>query len=284
MTDWIRKGTGEEIKERESNGVTYLYFPALEETGLVRHAFSTRMGGVSKGCFSSMNFSFSRGDDPDDVRENYRRMASAIGVEYDSFVVSEQEHTTNLLTVTEELKGSGVLFERPYRAIDGLLTCTKGITLVTFYADCIPLYFLDPVKEAIALSHSGWKGTLSEMGRITAERMKHEFGSRPEDLIVCIGPGICRDCYEIGEEVAEKFRKGFTAGNADEILSGYHDGHWQLDLWHANELVLLKAGVLPQHIHISDICTRCNSDRLYSHRASGERRGNLAAFLELKLS
>ena len=282
MAEWIRKGASADMMEREEAGVTYLYFPALDELGMVRHAFSTRLGGVGKGCFSTMNFSFSRGDDPEAVHENYRRMARAIGVSEDSFVVSEQEHTTNLLAVTEKDRGSGVLFPRPYRAIDGLLTDRPGVTLVTFYADCIPLYFVDPVKRAIALSHSGWKGTLAEMGRVTVERMKSEYGSEPENIVACIGPGICRDCYEIGTEVAEKFRTGFRAGKPEQILSGFHDGHAQLDLWEANRLILLSAGIRPDHIRVAGICTHCNSKLLFSHRASGESRGNLAAFLALK--
>jgi len=268
--------------EKEEEGVPFLYFPALEQTGIVKHAFSTRMGGVSSGCFSTMNFSFSRKDDPEHVRENYRRMAKALQVEENSFVLSEQEHTTNLLVVTEPYKGAGVLFERPYHAIDGLLTDIPGITLVTFYADCIPLFFVDPVNRAIALSHSGWKGTLMEMGKVTAERMHREYGTKPEDLIVCIGPGICKNCYEVGEEVARKFREGFHASDPELVLSDPHNGHWQLDLWTANRYILEKAGICPEHIHVSNICTRCNCDKLFSHRVTGEARGNLAAFLALK--
>ena len=151
---------------KESAGVTYLSFPALENTGLVSHAFSTRLGGVSKGDYATMNFSFTRGDNRDDVLENYARMARALGVEREKMVLTYQTHTVNVRQVTEEDAGKGVVRERDYTDVDGLITDIPGITLVTFFADCVPLYFLDPVHRAIGLSHSGWRGTVKGMGRV----------------------------------------------------------------------------------------------------------------------
>lgn len=270
------------VKEKHANGVPYLYFPALEETGCVVNGFSTRLGGVSRGDWATMNFSFTRGDDPEAVRENYRRMAAALGVDVNRMVLSHQTHTTNVRRVTEEDAGKGVVRERDYTDVDGLITDVPGITLVTFYADCVPLYFVDPVRRAIGLSHSGWRGTVNRMGRVTVEAMGKAFGSDPKDIVACIGPSICRDCYEVGPEVAEAFENAFEPAKHSEILEEKPDGKFLLDLWRANAIVMEEAGILPERIHVTDICTHCNPELLYSHRRTGERRGNLCAFLSLK--
>ena len=272
----------ETVKEKHANGVPYLYFPALEETGCVVNGFSTRLGGVSRGDWATMNFSFTRGDDPEAVRENYRRMAAALGVDVNRMVLSHQTHTTNVRRVTEEDAGKGVVRERDYTDVDGLITNVPGITLVTFYADCVPLYFVDPVRRAIGLSHSGWRGTVNRMGRVTVEAMGKAFGSDPKDIVACIGPSICRDCYEVGPEVAEAFENVFEPAKHSEILEEKPDGKFLLDLWRANAIVMEEAGILPERIHMTDICTHCNPELLYSHRRTGERRGNLCAFLSLK--
>ena len=267
---------------KENAGVTYLSFPALEKTGLVSHAFSTRLGGVSKGDYATMNFSFTRGDNRDDVLENYARMALALGVEREKMVLTYQTHTVNVRQATEEDAGKGVVRERDYTDVDGLITDIPGITLVTFFADCVPLYFLDPVHRAIGLSHSGWRGTVKGMGQVTAEAMKDAFGSRPEDLIACIGPSICADCYEVGPEVAEEFEHAFAPKYHSSILEKKPNGKYQLDLWKANQIVLEEAGLKSENISVTNICTHCNPDLLFSHRRSAERRGNLCAFLCLK--
>lgn len=280
--NWKRKEGKEQLEYREKGGVYYLSFPILENSGLVKHGFSTRFGGVSEGCYSTMNFSFSRGDEKEHVLENYRRIANALGVDENRMVLSHQTHTTNVRVVTAEDAGKGVIKERDYRDVDGLITNVPGITLVTFYADCVPLYFLDPVHKAIGLSHSGWRGTVKRMGQVTIEAMGRNYGTKPEDVIACIGPSICQDCYEIGEEVAEEFKTGFDPGYWEELLLDKKNGKYQLDLWRANELIFLEAGIRPEHIQITDICTHCNPDALFSHRSAGDGRGNLAGFLCLK--
>ena len=279
--EWNRKGKKPVLIQKNKKDVVYLSFPLLENSRLVKHGFSTRMGGVSEGIFSSMSFGYARGDNPEAVMENYRRMAEALGVEAEKMVVSYQTHTTNIRRVTKEDAGKGVFYPREYRDVDGLMTNEPGLTLVTIYADCVPLYFLDPVNRAIALSHSGWRGTVNRMGQKTMEKMKNCFGSKPEELLCAIGPSICRECYEVGQDVAEAFRLEFP-GYRTDILEEKGNGKYLLDLWKANERVLLDAGVQKEHIEITDICTCCNPDYLFSHRASGGKRGNLGAFLCLK--
>ncbi len=261
--------------------IPLLSFPLFEQTGMVKHGFTTRLGGVSEGIFSALNLSFTRGDKREAVEENYRRLAEALEVEYGSFVCSDQTHTTNVLRVGREDAGNGVLRERKYTDIDGLITNEEGVTLITFYADCVPLYFADPVHRAIGLSHSGWRGTAGRMGKVTLEKMQKEFGTNPADVICAIGPSICQNCYEVSEDVAEAFRREF-AGREEEILINKGNGKYQLDLWKANEIVLTEAGILPEHLEVTNICTCCNPKLLFSHRASQGKRGNLAAVLALK--
>ena len=263
------------LEERETCGVPYLVYPLLEETGIVTHAFSTRLGGVSKGPWATMNLSGTRGDDPEAVEENKRRMARALGVRVGDLTYTHQTHTTNVAVAREADRGTR------FMETDGLITNVPGLCLVTFYADCVPLYFVDPVHKAIGLSHSGWRGTVGKMGKVTVEKMKKTFGTDPKDLVAAIGPSICQDCYEVSGDVAVEFERAF-AGHGHEILIAKENGKYQLDLWKANEIVLLDAGVLPEHIEITDICTCCNPDLLFSHRASHGKRGNLGAFLCLK--
>lgn len=258
-----------------------LHYPLLNELDIVEHCFTTRLGGVSEGVCSSLNLSFSRGDDPKAVMENYRRVAETFSKTVDDFVCTGQTHTTNVLRVGKEEKGYGVTREKPYTDVDGLITNEPGVILSTFYADCVPLYFVDPVNKAIGLSHSGWRGTVGRMGQKTLEAMRDAFGTKPEDVYAAIGPSICQECYEISEDVAMHFYEEFQ-GHGDEILINKGNGKYQLDLWKTNEIVLLEAGILPEHLAVTNICTCCNSEVLFSHRASQGKRGNLAAFLMLK--
>ena len=261
--------------------VPLLRFPVLEETGVVEHCFTTRLGGVSEGIYTSMNLSFTRGDKEEAVQENYGRIAQCMGASKDAFVCSDQTHTTNIKKVTKEDAGCGVTRPKTYQDVDGLITNVPGLVLSTFFADCVPLYFVDPVHRAIGMSHSGWRGTVGRMGRATILAMGQEYGTKPEDLICAIGPSICKDCYEVSEDVAEAFAAEFK-GQEEKILEAKGNGKYQLDLWKANEIVLLEAGVKKSHLAVTNLCTCCNPELLFSHRASHGKRGNLGAFLRLK--
>ena len=231
--------------QRELDGMEYLVFPALEETGMVRHMFGTRVGGVSEGKYATVNFSYTLGDRPECVDENYRRAA-------------------RILTRDGDIG--------------------PGLVLTTFHADCPPVYIVDPVRRAIGLAHSGWKGTIGEISRCTLERMTEEYGTRPEDCICAIGPSICQDCYEVSSDVADRFREQYRerVWDFDILQSGKMPGKYQLGLWKAIRMILLDCGVLPEHISVTDICTKCNCGYLYSHRITGFERGNMAAFLSIR--
>ncbi|MCM1088166.1 MAG: peptidoglycan editing factor PgeF [Muribaculaceae bacterium] len=269
--------------ERRKNGeVEYLTFPLLEETGLVRHLFSTRLGGVSEGIFSSMNLSYTRGDKKEAVDENYRRIADTLGCRVEDIVCSDQTHTTNIRVMDERDRGKGVFYPKDYSDVDGMITKTTGVVLATFYADCVPLFFIDTKQKAIGLSHSGWRGSVGRIGARTVEAMSREYGTKPEDIVAAIGPSICRDCYEVGGEVAAVFLQEFSKpGQAEAILYEKGNDKYWLDLWKANQIVLEEAGVHTDRIQVTDICTCCNPDYLFSHRASHGKRGNLGAFLGL---
>ena len=279
MYQIIRKGTAgqEVVKQNRMGELEFLTFPALTKTGMVGHLFTTRTGGVSTGDCASMNLSFTRGDLREAVMENYRRVCQVLSVAPEDVVASVQTHTTNIRHVTVADRGKGVLYPQDYQDIDGLVTDEPGVVLACFFADCVPLYFVDPVKHAIGLAHSGWRGTVNRMGECMVRRMQEDFGSNPQNLIAAIGPSICRDCYEVSEDVAQEFAEQFAG--TEVVTPGIKAGKYQLDLWLANKIILTRAGVLEEQIYVTDICTCHNPDYLFSHRASHGRRGNLAAFL-----
>lgn len=276
----------------------YLTFPGLEELNMISHLFTTREGGVSGGMYRSLNLSYTRGDDPARVTENYRRVAQALGCAPEDIVCSQQTHTTNIRRITEADRGKGVTRPLDYADVDGLITDVPGIALATVYADCVPLYLVDPVCPAIGLAHAGWRGTVACMGACMVKAMEEQFGTCPENLRAAVGPSICWECYEVGEEVAAAFRplqEGlaetfteirksglFSARDCMLLREGKSRGKYQLNLWLANLAVLRASGIPLENISVTDICTCHNPEYLFSHRASHGKRGNLGAFLMLK--
>lgn len=284
MISLIRKDCKEHMQVQQFKQIPYLTFPSLEETGLVRHLFSTREGGVSTGIYASMNLSYSRGDDKEAVDENFRRIAEIFDSTPERMVCSRQTHTTNIRLVTEADCGKGVTKETDYEDIDGLITDTPEIILCTFYADCVPLYFVDKKHKAIGLAHSGWRGTVNRMGEHVVRAMHEAFDTLAEDIVAAVGPSICQDCYEIGEEVADEFKENFQGDWKQILKTGRKEGKYQLNLQEVNRMILENAGIPADKIAVTDLCTCCNSKVLFSHRASGGKRGNLGAFMELRKS
>lgn len=285
---YMPKRTGEkpvlELKDYAlSNGdkLPLFKFPMLEQLNIIEHCFTTRLGGVSRGHLETLNLSYTRGDEKEHVDENFKRVAEALKTEVSNFVFTDQTHTTNVIFVGAAERGSGITKRRPYTDVDGLVTNEPGVVLSTFFADCVPLYFVDPVHKAIGMSHSGWRGTVGRMGARTLEKMKQEFGTEPKDVYAAIGPSICQSCYEVSEDVAGEFKKEFT-GHESSILLDKGNGKYQLNLWESNRIIFEEAGILPEHLAVTDVCTCCNPKLLFSHRASRGFRGNLGAFLFLK--
>ena len=277
-----RNGSKSIVRIQEKNGVYWLTYPRLEEEKEFLHGFSTRLGGVSKEHLYSMNLSFARGDREENVRENFQRIAHAVGFQAEKMVFTHQTHTTNVRKVTEEDWGKGFSKERDYSDVDGLITNVPQTVLTTFYADCVPIYLVDPVKKAIGLCHSGWRGTVGRISQVTIARMQKEYDSDPKDILAAVGPSICQNCYEVSGDVIEQFQDSFHEKYWKELFYQKENGKYQLNLWKANEILLEEAGITKEHISVTDICTCCNPQLLYSHRASKGQRGNLAAFLMIR--
>ena len=261
----------------EEKGTPYYAFPALDAIPFLRHGFSTRLGGVSEGIYTSMNLSFTNGDEHDRVMENFRRIGSAIGIPPERIVLSRQTHTTNIRRVTAADVGCGITRDRTYDNIDGLVTDEPEVALCTLYADCVPLFFADPVRRVIAVAHSGWRGTAAGMGRVMVEAMARDYGCRPEDIVTGIGPSIGFCCFEVDTPVYEAFAPLPFFDEGCFVENG--GGKYHLNLQEINRRILLSAGVRPEHITVGDLCTQCHADTLWSHRATGGKRGSLAGLI-----
>jgi polyphenol oxidase len=264
------------------HGTPFFHFPALESTGLVRHGFSVRDGGVSTGPYASMNLSFTMGDRRENVLENYSRMAKGLEVDGSRLTSVFQAHTDKVWVVGDDDAGKGITLPKDPVEVDGMVTNRSGLTLVTLHADCLPLYFLDPVNRAIGLTHSGWRGTQKAIGIRTLETMEKEFGTKRQDVLAGIGPGIGRTAYEVGPEVAEAFIELLGAAGGKEVLMPLGLGTYLLDLTLANIMLFMEAGIQKDRILTADICTFNRPDLFFSHRRDGVARGSMAAFLSLK--
>lgn len=267
------------LKINKNGEIEYITFPKLTATGVVRHVFSTRLGGVSTGRYTSMNMSFTNGDERENVLTNYKRLCTCVGIDTGHLVLSRQTHTDNVKIVTENDIGTGI-FKESFSDIDGLITNKSGIALVTQFADCTPLLFCDPVKKVIATSHAGWRGTVKLIGKVTVEKMVNDFSCNPADIIACIGPCIGQCCYEVDDPVFNEFKK-IDFLDLSKIVIPKQDGKYMLSLKEANKQILMNAGIKEENMDITDLCTNCNHDELHSHRATHGQRGNMAAIIEL---
>jgi hypothetical protein len=229
-----------------------------------------------------MNLSFSRGDETENVMENHRRFAKALGYDEKKLVFSDQVHLTKFHKVTAADCGKGIVRESDIKEIDGLVTNEPGVPIITFYADCVPLFFYDPVKRVIAMAHSGWRGTVERIGGKMVSFMAEEYGSNSKDIVCAVGPSICQSCYEVSEDVALRFLEVFGNEHGNKLLYAKDNGKYQLNLHKACEITLLEAGIKEEHIDVTDLCTCCNPEFFFSHRASHGMRGNLAGVMMIK--
>lgn len=260
-------------------GVGLLTFESLDRVDFIRHGFSTRVGGISTGIFSTMNLSFGRGDEQENVEENYHRICAALDVDPMLLVAGRQDHHTGIRRVTAADGGRGIWKPKFDGSIDGLCTDDPGVTLVVYCADCVPLYFVDPVHKAIGLAHAGWRGTAAGMAREMIQTMIREFGSQPKDLIVAIGPSIGPDHFEVDPPCAQEFLK---LPESERFVRDDGNGKFHVDLWECNRQFMLAEGIPEDHISVGGMCTVCHSDLLFSHRATGGQRGGMAAFLTIR--
>ena len=260
--------------------VPFLYFKRLASHRFVKHGCSTRVGGVSEGCFASMNLGFGRGDADENVLTNYDRLCNVMGFTKEQVVIPDQVHDTVVRRATKADCGKGIIKPRDYECVDAQITNEPGVALAVFGADCVPVFFYDPVARAIGTAHAGWRGTIGRIVEKTVQAMETEFGSKRSDIEAYIGVSICGDCYTVGGEVAELFIREFPEAMT-QTEEQKQDGTCQLDLWQVNRIILEQTGVKPENIVIGGVCTKCHSDVLYSHRVQGNDRGSLAGFLML---
>jgi len=186
----------------ENNGVHYLTYDRLSDISFINHAFSTRLGGVSKDIFSSMNLSFEH-DAFDSVTENYKLFCESAGFDFNTLVASSQDHHTFVRVCTKDDCGIGIYKPKDIQSVDALVTNEVGVTLVTYYADCTPLFFVDTKKKAIGLAHAGWRGTVAKIGEKVIETMVKSYDTNPSDLVCAIGPAISKCCYEVDKACAD---------------------------------------------------------------------------------
>ena len=258
------------IKTQKNGQLEYLTAEGIAAP----HCFTTRLGGVSQGHLQSLNIGTSRGDTPENVLENYRRLGSSLGFDIHNLVLSRQTHSDIVHVVTEKDRGAG-LFAPPLPDCDGLVTNTPGIALVVFTADCTPILFWDSETQAVGAAHAGWRGTASGIAARVVEAMGREYGSKPENIRAAIGPNIGYCHFETDEDVPQAIRAAFGP-EAEEWIT-YNGEKYFLDLKAINRLVLNRAGV--ETVEMSDACTVCQCDRFWSHRVTKGLRGSQGAII-----
>jgi polyphenol oxidase len=250
----------------------YYHFEQLSLPGLV-HALFTRQGGVSPAPWESLNLGGLSGDQKENVVENRRRLFAAVGLKVETIYDAWQVHGTHVICTDAPRP-----LDQAHEKADAILTANPQVTLFMRFADCVPIFFYDPVHKVVGMAHAGWQGTILQIGRITVERMASVYGSRPGDILAAIGPSIGPDHYEIGIDVAEKVRETFP-GEASQLLLS-RQGKTFFDLWKTNQLILERSGI--KKIHLAGLCTACHTTDWYSHRAENGKTGRFGALIALQ--
>ncbi len=274
--------------QHDVNGLVYHTSAVLENCPGLVHGFSTRLGGVSGGMFASLNFRGSLPaadldpDTPENVRENYRRFCTALGVEERGLILSKQVHQDTVRHVTAADAGKGMLRPSDYTA-DALMTDEPGLSLMVFSADCIILLLHDPVTRSIGAVHAGWRGTALDLPVKAIAEMERLFGARPADIRAAVGPGIGPCCFETHSDVPDAMRAAL-GGGAEAYMRPLADrpGKWSVDLKAINAWRLREAGVAAEHMDLCPTCTACHTELYWSHRKTGDRRGVQGALIGLR--
>lgn len=258
--------------------VSILKYPIFDGIDFINHGGSTREGGVSAGCFSSMNLGLGTNDSTDSVRKNWSIFCNAAGIDINSTVCAEQQHGDNIKIVTADDCGKGVIISRDYSNIDGLITDRRDVTLCVFSADCIPVLYVDTKNRVVGAAHCGWRGTFKCLAGKMVKTMCEIYGSEPQNIKAAVGAGIHKCCYEVDNKLYSDFYEKFPcAENAFKII----ENKYFIDLPNINRYVLKEAGLDESNIFVSEICTCCNKDRFFSHRGSGGRRGLMINYIEI---
>jgi len=253
---------------QKSGKLVYYRFPHFSDSGLI-HGVFTRLGGVSESPWDSLNLGGTVGDEPAAVKENLKRLVSAVNSRTDQLAQVRQIHSARVVRI-----------DRPVDAAekaDAMITNKPGPLLLMRFADCVPILYYDPKGRSAGIAHAGWQGTIKGVASQVVLEMRRNFGTDPEDLVVGIGPSIGPDHYQIGSDVIELVENTFQR-NANQVLIR-DDDEVKLDLWKANRINLEKVGV--KNVFVSGICTGCNLDHWFSHRAEHGRTGRFASVIGL---
>ncbi|NOQ27532.1 MAG: peptidoglycan editing factor PgeF [Bacteroidales bacterium] len=248
------------------NDIKYLQFKNLSDFNNLNHFSSTRIGGLSSGKLESLNLGYTVNDNPKNVSDNLDLLANTLGFERKQLVSPKQTHSANIGIVKTE--------NDIFPDTDALITKVPNLCIFIRTADCVPILLFDPVNKAIAAIHSGWKGTIQKISKLTIDLMQKEYGTNPKDIIAGIGPSIGREVYEVGSEVIEQFNKSF--GNNFCVTPIKDSKKGLLDLWKVNKKILFDSGIPENQIEIAEICTYSNPELFYSARRDGVKTGRLA--------
>ncbi|WP_159883979.1 peptidoglycan editing factor PgeF [Paenibacillus puerhi] len=280
------------IRRQADNGCEWLELePPMRAYPELTAGFTTRSGGVSREPFGSLNLGLHVEDDPSDVVANRRRLAEALAFPFENCTYAEQVHGKEIQVVTKRERGAGRdSRETALQAKDGFVTNERGVILHALFADCVPLYVYDPIRQAVGLAHAGWKGTALQIAKSLLETMSAAYGTKPRDVRAAVGPSIGACCYEVDEAVVRRMDRviaetGAAKAGEDAQASFYvpqPDGKFKLNLQQLNRQIFIQAGILPSHIEISGLCTSCRTDLFYSHRKEGGRTGRMAAWIGLR--
>lgn len=266
--------------EKEIDNLTFLFFPNLSQYKSIMHAVSTRVGGASRGNYNSLNLSFQVGDEENRVIKNHQTLSQTLSFDLSSLVTCQQVHQDTIALVDESyLKKDCFLPHNSISKTDALVTNVPGITLMTRYADCVPLLFYDPKTHTVAIAHAGWKGTLAHIGQKTVEVLVNEYHCQPQHILAALGPSIGPCCYQINSTMADQATKKIP--RAQEYISESSEDGLFFNLWQANKKQLKSAGIKDEHLYCAEICTACNIDLFFSYRKEEGITGRFGALIGL---
>jgi hypothetical protein len=244
----------------------------------INHFITTREKLTLSSNSDDFNLSISQTKNIESVITNRKILASAVGLSPNDFVFPIQVHGTNIVKITDENRGKGCFsLTDAFANTDGFITNIQRLCLITMAADCVPIIFFDSIKKAIGVAHAGWKGTVLRIPRYLIEAMQHEYGTKPRDLIVGIGPSGGPCCYEVGQDVEAEVKNSFS--NCENIIKNVED-KTIFDMWEANRTTLIEAGVKPGNIQISGICTISSNNKFFSARQGDGGRFVAGIFLK----
>jgi YfiH family protein len=261
------------VRKYRRGRLAWLALDMLERRG-VRHGFTLRYGGVSRGKFASLNFTSRQGDGEERVRENGRRLEEAAGLAAGGWALVSQVHGAE---VVERRRGSSFCPHRNSRpAADAVITGSAAVTPAVLTADCLPVVIASPLSGVAGVAHAGWMGTVSGIVVRTVEAIIARGGGPVTEIVAGLGPSIGKCCYQVGEDLHLAFREKWGSGFAQSVFTRAEP--WMLDLQQANRLQLIEAGVPPENIAGVPLCTACRPDLFFSHRRDGVRSGRMLNF------